>query len=118
MSWNNIRVEKPYWLHTLGPRDWSPAIKKGLDYLLQLRALVPKKRLVTAKFLHRSGWNQVIDMIESGFGFVIRIGKEYHLTYVSPTGHVHMTPAVRAELFEYDPEHRLIPARIRAFIEA
>lgn len=72
----------PYWsilaMNLLGPRDWSPRGKKGMERLNVLRALVPPSFLVpSCELIMYCNLPLVGNIVEKGFGFAVQFPRPY-----------------------------------------
>lgn len=96
MVWDKLTMCGGEWLGFPGPRDWSPALKRGMEELKEYLAIVPEDMRVSLEDVRKSDWQEIISIVEQGFAFIIKIGPEnYHAVYVTPKGKIRMDQVVR-----------------------
>lgn len=90
MAFNGLMMTGGHQEGFPGPRDWSPAMEASKRRLKALQTLVPEGFLVPLLEVQESGFGEIAALVELGFAFLIRLGNEVHLVYVSSMGRLHM----------------------------
>lgn len=85
-NWRCALVNEPM----LGPRDWSPKIKKALQNLKAKEALVPQENLLTKEEAALCP-PLIGDAVLEGTAFVIKIRNTHEVIFVGPQGHIRMS---------------------------
>lgn len=83
------------WKDLPGPRDWSPRVKRGKESLAAYWSCVPQHMLMSIEQVKKSRSDRLIDLVESGMGFVVNIRNSLEVVYISLKGHIEMSQSMR-----------------------
>lgn len=93
----------------LGPRDWSPKIQLMKWVLRETKREVPKLFLAEVKELKKAGYQDIASLVQQGFGFVMKIYREYHLVCISSEAKILLSPRAKEALHVFSDWQDGIP---------
>ena len=102
MVWNALSLESGG-QGVPGPRDWWPRIEEWKEALKILKRAIPAEMVVSMEEIRETNWPAITRLAEEELGFIIKLGKEYHLLFLDRKG-IRMDITVsRAFHFEFIP---------------